>query len=39
MKMLTFTCNNPLDTKRKLNVHNTFKRRPGRLLNAVCTFK
>ena len=24
---------NPLDTGRKLNVHKTFRRRPGRLLN------
>ena len=23
---------------RKLNVHKTFRRRPGRLLNALCTF-
>ena len=28
----------PLDTGRKLNVHNTFRRRPGRLLNVLCTF-
>ena len=28
----------PVDTGRKLNVHNTFRRRPGRLLNVVCTF-
>ena len=25
-------------TGRTLNVHKTFKRRPGRLLNALCTF-
>ena len=30
--------NNPLDTGRKLNVHKTFRRRPGRLLNVLCAF-
>ena len=29
---------NPVDTGRKLNVHKTFRKRPGRLLNAFCTF-
>ena len=29
----------PLDTGRKLNVHKTFRRRPGRLLNFLCTFR
>ena len=29
---------NPVDTGRKLNVHKTFQRRPGRLLNVLCTF-
>ena len=28
----------PVDTRRKLNVHKMFKRRPGRLLNVLCTF-
>ena len=28
----------PQDTGRKLNVHKTFRRRPGHLLNALCTF-
>ena len=28
----------PVDTGRKLNVHKTFKRRPGRLLKVLCTF-
>ena len=28
----------PVDTGRKLNIHKTFRRRPGRLLNALCTF-
>ena len=28
----------PVDTGRKLNVHKTFGRRPGRLLNVLCTF-
>ena len=27
-----------VDTGRKLNVHKTFRRRPGRLLNEFCTF-
>ena len=27
-----------VDTGRKLNVHKTFRRRPGRLLNVLCTF-
>ena len=27
-----------MDTGRKLNVHKLFRRRPGRLLNALCTF-
>ena len=31
-------CNNPVDTGRKLNVHKTFRRRPGHLLNVLCTF-
>ena len=29
---------NPVDTGRKLNVHKTFRRRPGRLLNVLCRF-
>ena len=28
----------PVDTARKLNVHKTSRRRPGRLLNVLCTF-
>ena len=28
----------PVDTGRKLNVHKSFRRRPGRLLNILCTF-
>ena len=28
----------PVDTGRKLNVHKTFRRLPGRLLKALCTF-
>ena len=27
-----------VDTGRKLNIHKTFRRRPGRLLNVLCTF-
>ena len=30
--------NYPAVTGRKLNVHKTFRRRPGRLLNVFCTF-
>ena len=29
---------NPVETARKLNVHETLRRRPGRLLNVLCTF-
>ena len=28
---------NPLGAGSKLNVHKTFRRRPGRLLNVLCT--
>ena len=28
----------PVDTGRKLNVRKPFRRRPGRLLNVLCTF-
>ena len=28
----------PVDTGRKSNVHKTFRRSPGRLLNVLCTF-
>ena len=27
-----------MDTDRKLNIHKTFRRRPGRHLNVLCTF-
>ena len=27
----------PVDTRCKLNIHKTFRRRPGRLLNVLCT--
>ena len=30
--------NIPRRHRRKLNVHKTFRRRPGRVLNALCTF-
>ena len=33
-----FDFGSPVDTGRKLSVHKTFRRRPGRLLNALCTF-
>ena len=29
---------NPVDVGRKLSVHKMFRRRPGRLLNVLCTF-
>ena len=29
---------NPVDTGRKLKVHKTFRKRPGRPLNVLCTF-
>ena len=35
---LTLRRGNPVDTGRKLNVHKTVRRRPGRLLNFLCTF-
>ena len=28
----------PVNTGRKLNEHKSFRRRPGRLLNDLCTF-
>ena len=31
-------CRIPVDRGRKLNVRKTFRRRPGRLLNVLCTF-
>ena len=33
-----FLINYPVDKGRKLNVHKTFRRRPGRLPNVLCTF-
>ena len=36
-KLLINIERNPVDTGRKLNVHNTFRRRPGRLVNVLCT--
>ena len=35
---LDFTRSFPVDTGRKLNIHNMFRRRPGRLLNVLCMF-
>ena len=29
---------NPVDTGRRLNVHEAFRKRPGRLLKVLCTF-
>ena len=34
----TYAFTDPLDTGRKLNVHKTFRRRPGHLLNVFCMF-
>ena len=28
----------PVDTGRKLNIHKTFRKRPGHLLNVLCKF-
>ena len=38
LEQLIFTWHFPVDTGRKLNVHKTFRRCPGRLLNVLCTF-
>ena len=38
VKMVSTEGNIPGDTGRKLNVHKTFRRRPGCLLNTLCTF-
>ena len=38
VKMVSTERNIPGDTGRMLNVHKTFRRRPERLLNALCTF-
>ena len=37
-KLFEVTSFSPLDTRRKLNEHKLFSRRPGRLLNILCTF-
>ena len=37
-KPFNFLPSYPVDTRRKLNVHKTFRRRPGRLLNVLYTF-
>ena len=34
---VSLVLNYPVDIGRKLNVHKTFRRRPGRLLNILCT--
>ena len=38
LKIFTNRIYFPVDTERKLNVHEKFRRRPGRLLNVSCTF-
>ena len=35
---LSTLSSHPVDTRRKLNVHKAFRRRPGRLLNVLRTF-
>ena len=35
---ISFAWDFPVDAGRKLNVHKTFRRRPERLLNVLCTF-
>ena len=37
-RIITKYNNVPVDTGRKFNVHKTFRRRLGRLLNILCTF-
>ena len=37
-KIIKIARHNPVDIGRKLNVQKTFTRRPGRLLNVLCTF-
>ena len=37
-KIIKIARHKPVDIGRKLNVHKTFTRRPGRLLNVLCTF-
>ena len=34
---VSLVLNYPVDIGRKLNVRKTFRRRPGRLLNILCT--
>ena len=36
--LLLIASNVPVDTGHKQNVHETFRKRPGRLLNILCTF-
>ena len=38
LKMKRVKMNVPVETGRKLNVRKTLRRRPGRLLNVLCTF-
>ena len=38
MQLQLIYSNTPEDTGRKLNVHKTFRRCPGRLPNVLCTF-
>ena len=38
MSLISLRNGFPVDTGRKLNVHKTFRRRPGRLLDVLFTF-
>ena len=36
-RMISDRSSHPVDTGRKLNVHKTLRRRPGRQVNVLCT--
>ena len=38
MSLISLRNGFPVDTGGKLNVHKTFRRRPGRLLDVLCAF-
>ena len=38
IQLISSNLMDPISTGRKLNVHKTFRRRPERLLNVLCTF-
>ena len=37
-RVISLVCKYPVDTGRTLDVHKTFRIRPGGLLNVLCTF-